>query len=107
LDRLDLLRGGRDADSRQQTLQATIDWSYNLLSPEERTAFAGLGVFRGGCVVEAAEAVTGVDVDLLQSLVDKSLLRFSAGRFWMMSSAAHWMRRESSAWLTSLSGHRI
>ena len=53
--RLDLLRGGRDADPRQETLRATIEWSHELLSPEERELFARLSVFAGGCTLEAAE----------------------------------------------------
>ncbi len=59
---LDLLTGGpRDAPARQQTLRATIDWSYQLLGPNEQTLFARLAVFAGGCTLEAAEAVCGVD----------------------------------------------
>jgi predicted ATPase len=84
--RLDLLRGGRDADPRQQTLRATIEWSYELLSPEERTLFARLGVFRGGCTLEAAEDVAGADLDVLQSLADKSLVRRSEDRYWMLET---------------------
>jgi predicted ATPase len=84
--RLDLLKGGRDADPRQQTLRATIEWSHDLLTPEEQRLFAHLAVFRGGCTLEAAEEVAGADLDLLQSLVDKSLLRYSAERFWMLET---------------------
>jgi predicted ATPase len=84
--RLDLLKGGRDSDPRQQTLRATIEWSYNLLSQEERRLFARLAVFRGGCTLEAAEEVAGADLDLLQSLVDKSLLRHTHERFWMLET---------------------
>ena len=47
--RLDLFRGGRDADPRQETLRATIEWSYELLSGEEKSPFAPLAVFAGGC----------------------------------------------------------
>ncbi|HEX4746101.1 MAG TPA: adenylate/guanylate cyclase domain-containing protein [Gaiellaceae bacterium] len=84
--RLDLLKGDRDADPRQQTLRATIEWSYDLLSPQEQALFAKLSVFAGGCTLEAAEEVADADLDLLQSLVDKSLLRFSADRFWMLET---------------------
>jgi predicted ATPase/class 3 adenylate cyclase len=84
--RLDLLKGGRDSDPRQQTLRATIGWSYDLLSPEERQPFARLAVFRGGCTLEAAEEVAGADLDVLQSLVDKSLLRHTHERFWMLET---------------------
>ena len=72
---LDLLKGGRDADPRQQTLRTTIEWSHELLSPEEQTLFRRLALFRGGCTVEAAEEVADADLDTLQSLLDKSLLR--------------------------------
>ncbi len=58
-NRLDLLRGGRDAETRQQTLRATIEWSYELLEPEERRLLAALSVFRGGWTLEAAEQVCG------------------------------------------------
>jgi predicted ATPase len=84
--RLDLLEGGRDADPRQQTLRATIEWSYELLSPAEQALFARLSVFAGGCTLEAAEEVAGADLDTLQSLVEKSLVRFSAGRYWMLET---------------------
>ena len=84
--RLDLLKGGRDADPRQQTLRATIEWSYDLLSPEEQQLFARLSVFAGGCTLEAAEEVSGADLDTLQSLVEKSLLRVSNERYWMLET---------------------
>jgi predicted ATPase len=84
--RLDLLKGGRDSESRQQTLRATIEWSYDLLSADEQRLFAGLSVFAGGCTLEAAETVCGADLDVLQSLVDKSLIRFADGRFWMLET---------------------
>ena len=72
-ERLDLLRGGRDAEARQQTLRATIAWSYDLLSEEEQRVFRALSVFAGGCTLDAAEEVAGADLDTLQSLVEKSL----------------------------------
>jgi predicted ATPase/class 3 adenylate cyclase len=84
--RLDLLKGGRDADPRQQTLRATIEWSYELLSNEEAALFAHLSVFVGGCTLEAAEEICGADLDTLQSLVDKSLLRHTRERFWMLET---------------------
>ncbi len=84
------LRGGRDADPRQQTLDATIRWSYDLLAPEEQRLFARLAVFAGGCTYEAAEAVCAADVDTLQSLIDQSLVRSreAAGgdRYWMLET---------------------
>jgi predicted ATPase len=84
--RLDLLKGGRDAESRQQTLRATIDWSHDLLSADEQCLFARLSVFAGGCTLEAAAEVAEADLDTLQSLVDKSLIRFADGRFWMLET---------------------
>ena len=59
--RLGLLTGGPDLPARQQTLQATIDWSYNLLTPAEQSLFRRLAVFAGGWTLEAAEAVGAGD----------------------------------------------
>ncbi len=84
--RLDLLKGGRDSDPRQQTLRATITWSHELLTSREQALFARLAVFRSGCTLEAAEGVTEADLDTLQSLVDKSLVRHADGRFWMLET---------------------
>ena len=86
-DRFRLLTGGsRAALPRQQTLRALVDWSHSLLSDLERTALRRLGVFVGGWSLEAAEAVVaGADVetwevlDLLASLVDKSLVQVDEG----------------------------
>jgi predicted ATPase/class 3 adenylate cyclase len=88
--RLDLLKAGRDADPRQQTLRATIEWSYDLLEPEEQPLFRALSVFPGGCTYEAAEAVCDAEPDTLQSLLDKSLIRRreegGGPRYWMLES---------------------
>jgi predicted ATPase len=81
--RLQLLTGGaRDLPARQQTLRATIDWSYDLLNPPEQKLFQRLSVFVGGCTLEAVEAVCDTNSDLeldlldgMASMVDKSLLR--------------------------------
>ncbi len=78
-DRLRLLTtGSRTALPRHQTLRATIDWSYELLSDGEQRLFSRLAVFTGCWTLEAADAVCGEarhDVlDLLASLVDKSLV---------------------------------
>jgi predicted ATPase/DNA-binding SARP family transcriptional activator len=80
-ERLKLLTGGsRDLPARQQTLRGAIEWSYELLSEEERALFGRLAVFVGGCTIDAAVAVCGFAGELdvfegLASLVDKSLLR--------------------------------
>jgi predicted ATPase/class 3 adenylate cyclase len=87
LERLDdalpiLAGGGRDRAPRQQTLRGAIAWSYDLLDEAERACFRRMAVFNGGFTFEAAEAVCdphgelgGDALDLLGSLVDKSLLR--------------------------------
>jgi hypothetical protein len=89
-ERLDLLAGGRDADSRQQTLRATVAWSYDLLSSEEQALFRRLSVFAGGCGFEGAESVAGATPDALSSLLDKSLLRrrdgVSGARYWQLET---------------------
>ena len=84
--RLDLLKGGRDADPRQATLRATIEWSYELLSGQEQQLFARVSVFAGGCTLDAAEEVFDADLDMLQSLVEQSLLRFTDERYWMLET---------------------
>jgi len=88
--RLDLLKGGRDADPRQQTLRATIQWSYELLDGPEGELFARLSIFAGGCDLAGAEGVCDADPDLLASLIDKSLVRRRetayGPRFWMLET---------------------
>jgi predicted ATPase/class 3 adenylate cyclase len=81
-DRFRLLTGGsRTALSRQRTLEATLQWSFQLLSVPEQVLFRRLTVFSGGFKLEAAERVTsgnGIEerdvLDLLTDLVDKSLV---------------------------------
>ena len=91
LQRLDsrfkLLQGGaRDLPARQQTLRDTIDWSYELLSVEERTLFEVVSIFSSGSfeaiesVVSAIESLAASEMDIdegLISLVDKSLMRLA------------------------------
>jgi predicted ATPase/class 3 adenylate cyclase len=88
--RLDLLKGARDADPRQQTLRTTIEWSYDLLTDGEQRLFRRLAVFSGGCTYETAEKITDADPDTLQSLLDKSLLRKRESRvgprYWMLET---------------------
>jgi serine/threonine-protein kinase PknK len=75
-----LTRGSRRAPSRQQTLRWSIGWSYDLCMPAEQQLWGRLSVFAGGFELEAAEHICGDDVapedllDLLSSLVDKSIL---------------------------------
>jgi predicted ATPase/class 3 adenylate cyclase len=85
--RLDLLKAGRGVDARQQTLRATIEWSHELLNADEQRLFARLAVFAGGCTLESAESICDADLDTLESLVDKSLVRIREGdRFWMLET---------------------
>jgi predicted ATPase/class 3 adenylate cyclase len=95
-DRLRLLAGGsRNGLPHHQTLRASIDWSHDLLRPDERALFRRLSVFAGGWTLEAAEAVAAdgllrmQDVlDHLANLVDKSLviLDEEAGRYRMLDT---------------------
>jgi predicted ATPase/DNA-binding SARP family transcriptional activator len=81
--RLRLLTGGpHDVPTRQQTLRGTIEWSYDLLESAERLLFTWLAAFRGGCTLEAVEAVCTSDgedpldlLDRVDSLVSQSLLQ--------------------------------
>jgi predicted ATPase/DNA-binding SARP family transcriptional activator len=81
--RFRLLTGGnRITPPRHQTLQALIDWSYDLLNPEEQEMLERLSVFAGGFDLYSAEAVAGAGfdspvgvLDRLAALVDKSLLQ--------------------------------
>ena len=83
---LDELTGRRDAAPRHATLRATIAWSHDLLDATERELFARLAVFDGGCTLETAEEVCEADPATLVSLLDKSLLRRTGDRFWMLET---------------------
>jgi len=85
---LDLLTSGaHDAPERQRTLRGTVQWSYQLLTADEQRLFAQLAVFTGSFELEAAEAVCSAELDVVQSLVDKSLLRHREdGRFSMLAT---------------------
>ena len=83
-DSLGLLAGGsRDAPSRHQTLRATVDWSYGLLSPSDQAFFRDFAVFNGGATMAAVEAVAtseGDALDALMTLVEHSLIRRLEGQ---------------------------
>lgn len=76
-DRFKILTGGNRTEvPHHRTLQSTVEWSYELLSPDAQTLYAEVSVFRGGFDLQAAESVTDLDgiVDPLDSLVASSLL---------------------------------
>jgi len=93
VERLPLLTGGpRDAPVRQQTLKATIAWSYDLLAPNEQAVFSRLSVFAGGCTQDAAEAVCGATPDRLDSLTEKNLLVRRDGRYMLLDTIQEYAR---------------
>ncbi|GHO90552.1 hypothetical protein KSF_006000 [Reticulibacter mediterranei] len=82
--RLSLLRWpAPDLPARQQTLRATLDWSYDLLTPTQQTLFRRLGLFAGGWTLDAVESIIQVEderdaesvLDLLTALVEKGLVQ--------------------------------
>jgi predicted ATPase/DNA-binding CsgD family transcriptional regulator len=94
-DHLQLLRGGHRSDPRHQTIRASLDWSHELLTDQQRQLFARLSIFSGGFDLAAAAAVCaggavapGQVLDEIQGLVDKSLLaverKAGATRFRML-----------------------
>jgi predicted ATPase/class 3 adenylate cyclase/DNA-binding CsgD family transcriptional regulator len=93
-NRFRLLTGGaRTAAGRQQTLQASVEWSHDLLSDVERVLFRRLGSFSGGFSLEAAEAVCAGEpleswevLTVLSDLVDKSLVVFDGERYRLLQT---------------------
>jgi len=103
-----LTSGSRTALPRQKTLSALIDWSYDLLTPQEQLLFSRLGVFAGGFSLDGATAVCsdyGLDeihvFDLLSSLTDKSLVVADTGgeheRYRLLESTAAYALEKLSA----------
>ena len=86
--RLPLLTSqSRDAPARQRTLRATIEWSYELLDPEEQQLLRRLAVFRGSFSLAAAEEVCETNLGLIESLVVKSLVRrWESGRLGLLDT---------------------
>ncbi|MGW3122578.1 BTAD domain-containing putative transcriptional regulator [Streptomyces sp. NPDC001107] len=92
-DRLDdrfrlLSRGDRSKAPRHRTLRAVVEWSWDLLDEEERELARRLTVFSGGATLETVEAVCGLPYpeDVLASLVEKSFLEVSEGRYRMLET---------------------
>ena len=84
-----LTSGRRDVPERQRTLRATIEWSYDLLSPALQGVFARLAVFAGTFSLEAAEAVAGASLDDLDALVEASLLKPVRGDHFLQLETIH------------------
>jgi predicted ATPase/class 3 adenylate cyclase len=100
--RLDLLRGSRDAEQRHATLRTTIQWSHDLLTDGEQRLFGRLAVFAAGCTIDSAEMVCDADLETLESLLDKSLLRRRTGalgeeRFWMLETIREFAAEQLAA----------
>ncbi|MGB8881429.1 MAG: hypothetical protein WCD11_34350 [Solirubrobacteraceae bacterium] len=102
-ERLVLPAGPRDLPKRQRTLHAAIDWSYQLLEPDEQELFAAMSAFVGGARVDSAELVWGsAAVECLISLAEKSLLRRrddadGEPRFWMLETIRAFARERALA----------
>ena len=98
LQRLDqalpLLAGGAvDLPERQRTLRATIEWSHDLLEADAQAAFRRLSVFRGSFTLDAAQAITGADLDQLAALLDHSLLKtLGDERFFLLETLREYAR---------------
>jgi predicted ATPase/class 3 adenylate cyclase len=78
--------GARDLPDRQRTLRDTIAWSYELLDEGEQRLFARLALFVGGFTLAAAEQVSDAELDVLTSLVEKSLVGHYEERFRMLET---------------------
>lgn len=105
-DRFRLLTGGiRSAMPRQQTLQALIDWSFDLLTGQEKILLQRMSVFSGGCTLKAVETVCsghGIEfhevLDLVTRLVDKSLVTYEnmngSARYDMLETIRQYAREK-------------
>ena len=92
-----LVTRARDVPERQRAMHATIEWSYELLNDDEQRLFRRLAVFRGGALLESIETVADGDPDVVESLVDKSLLRPRRGRFVMLETIREFAREALSS----------
>jgi predicted ATPase/class 3 adenylate cyclase len=92
-----LVRGPTDAPARHQALTATIGWSYDLLSVDERNVFVRLSVFSDGWTLEAAEAICQADLSAVAALVDKSLVQRDGERYAMLGTIREYARERLGA----------
>ena len=102
-DRFRLLAGGPRSLKRQRTLQASIDWSHDLLDKRERVAFRRLSVFASGFRLDDAEAVLPDGrlarleiMELVASLVDKSLVQRASGRYLLLESVRRYANQKAA-----------
>ena len=89
--RLDLLEGGRDADPRQQTLRATIDWSYDLLSEEEQRVLRALSVF-AGCTLAPLRRSAAPTSTRCSRWSRRACSASHAERYWMLETIRDYAR---------------
>ncbi len=113
-----LTDGPRDLPARHQSLREALDWSYNLLELGEQRLFRRLGVFVGGCSLEAADAVGNLSDELplnvlsqAQALIDQSLLRQDENpegepRLWMLETMREYALEQLAASGESVAAHR-
>ncbi|MFF4360600.1 ATP-binding protein [Streptomyces sp. NPDC001604] len=104
-DRFALLRGGsRDAPQRHRTLHAVVDWSWNLLAEPARSALAALSVFPAGFTAQAAEQLVDDAWEILEDLVDHSLLKVAdtahGSRFRMLETVREFAAAHREAAVT-------
>lgn len=109
-DRFSLLQGGRADQERHQTMYAVIDWSWKLLTADERTALCLFAVFPDGFTLPAAEAmVDGDPIGVLTGLIDQSLVTVDEGesmRYRMLASVREFAVRNSDPALAALADKR-
>lgn len=111
---LQALQGGSlGGPLRHQTVRATLDWSFSLLSPAEKRLLGRLSVFAGGWTAAAAAAVGSGDgiepeevPDLLHTLIDKSLLGFANDRYTMLETVRHYAREKLEDPQDTIARHR-
>jgi predicted ATPase/class 3 adenylate cyclase len=88
-----LVSGAIDLPERQRTLRATIEWSHDLLESDAQAVFRRLSVFRGSFTLDAAEAITGAELDQLAALLDHSLLKaLGDERFFLLETLREYAR---------------
>jgi predicted ATPase/class 3 adenylate cyclase len=97
--RLPLLAGGRrDLPERQSTMRAALAWSYDLLSEPEQRLFTNLAVFSGSFELEAVEQICDADLDIMQSLIEKSLVRHAEnGRHFLLETTREFALEQFAA----------